>query len=300
MHPANKLFVLKNADAGGRITKKGDSGMGEMEKGLLRDSTEKRFSILMRGKNFTLLELLIVIAIIAILASLLIPALNSAREKAFAITCSSNLKQQGLAFHNYANDFDDWLMAGGWIEWGYYWWRYPQVLGYMRNPRTIMTVETGKKGAFYCPAVKTPTRVGPRSQVFNVEDYCSYAVNQNIATSYYLLNPDKQNGAEFLRYHYRMTDLVKVVKKASGSVLVVDGDGFYDNASGKNGTSVMPHTKTSNSPYAEIEPQYGISMRHSRTTNTLYADGHVVAERGPFGVPGSHCKFLNANVAETR
>ena len=52
VHPANKLFVLKNADAGGRITKKGDSGMGEMEKGLLRDSTEKRFSILMRGKKF--------------------------------------------------------------------------------------------------------------------------------------------------------------------------------------------------------------------------------------------------------
>jgi prepilin-type N-terminal cleavage/methylation domain-containing protein/prepilin-type processing-associated H-X9-DG protein len=75
-----------------------------------------------KQSNFTLIELLVVIAIIAILAAMLLPALNKAREKARSISCLGNIKQLALASNQYTSDNDAFLVPyslvqGAQVKW---------------------------------------------------------------------------------------------------------------------------------------------------------------------------------------
>ena len=94
-------------------------------------------------KYFTLIELLVVIAIIAILAGMLLPALNNARNKSKNIKCESNLKQVGLAFVGYVSDNDDVLPIRGYAtNW------YEQIAKYASV--NFLSMAYGK-----CPTGKT-------------------------------------------------------------------------------------------------------------------------------------------------
>lgn len=106
--------------------------------------------MLAKQRGFTLIELLVVIAIIAILAAILFPVFARAREKARQTSCLNNVKQLGLSFMMYAQDYDETLVPlanGGYGVARYNW--YVIIQPYIKNQQILACASDPKRAVGY-------------------------------------------------------------------------------------------------------------------------------------------------------
>ena len=196
---------------------------------------------------FTLIELLIVIAIIAILAAMLLPALNAAGEKAKAISCANNLKQQGLALQNYFNDWKEYFpICGGGAD--------PQTWSrnlalYIAPVLQENVPARWKKSVFACPS---DDHVGKCVAFFS--DRISYGMN------FLLGQADTWTGKPWpLKFQH--------IPLPTGHLFAADINGEMN-----NGDSLGHYTAI----YTNASGPTRITARHGNTSvNTLMVGGNV-------------------------
>lgn len=225
----------------------------------------------MRTKKFTLIELLVVIAIIAILAGMLLPALNSARQKAHAISCTSQLKQIGTAMFSYAADYSDYVPFG--MQ------KWNNDYGYMHSWNVMLWPYTSTKGpeGFYsdkpsiylCPgAAQEETATATRDgKTYSITSYGWNAFCGSLSSG----------GTPVSDSRY----VKRLPKCKQPTAAIVGGDFIMKGSDEKNTVDIY-----------DINQLNALSsFRHPGfVSNYLYADGHVGSTGKSFFMVGDNLR----------
>ncbi|MBR7104302.1 MAG: DUF1559 domain-containing protein [Lentisphaeria bacterium] len=218
---------------------------------------------------FTLIELLVVIAIIVILAAMLMPALNKARESGRSASCTSNLKQQGTAFSMYADEFNG--------------WHAPMHTGRYPKPGSTAFLDESGNNSVWWPSI-LKKYVGERNVVSNSDDTLvlrnrdGFAKNSVFRCPSLNINFSENNTIE--RCAYGMNNFGAGALRSGNLSAAITG--IWKEHQLKYPSSVLRVGDTIRNGYGVLSSAifkndggFYFDQRHNSFTNALMCDGSV-------------------------